>query len=134
MASYLAIDVGTDRLAAGVVDGAGEVVVRDRVATRHDVARRCTGGPACAAIRDADTLERCGVLRGDRRSGQGHGVAVPAGVAVVRVAWRVGELTGLPTVLGPTAQGRVLAECWKGAERIDDVMVLRCCRTPSRPG
>jgi predicted NBD/HSP70 family sugar kinase len=33
VASYLAIDVGTDRLAAGVVDTSGDVVVRDRVAT-----------------------------------------------------------------------------------------------------
>ena len=33
MPTYLAIDVGTDRLAAGIVDDLGEVLVRDRVAT-----------------------------------------------------------------------------------------------------
>ena len=38
---------------------------------------------------------------------------------------RVGELTGLPTVLGPAGQGRVLAERWKGAAAdVTDVMVL----------
>src|SRR6266540_5087997 len=32
---YLAIDVGGTKLAAGVVDGHGEVLVRDRIATPH---------------------------------------------------------------------------------------------------
>src|SRR5262245_18977653 len=65
VASYLAIDVGTDRLAAGVVYGSGEVIVRDRVATPprdvwpalHRLVRRVVA----ARPDDADALERCGV-------------------------------------------------------------------------
>jgi glucokinase len=131
VASYLAIDVGTDRLAAGVVDTSGEVVVRDRVATPprdvwpalHRLVRRVVA----ASPDDADALERCGVscegpIDADK------GTVSPLHLRVWQsydLRERVGELTGLPTVLGPTAQGRVLAECWKGAGRdIDDVMVL----------
>ena len=65
VAPYLAIDVGTDRLAAGVVDGAGEVVVRDRVATPprdvwpalHRLVRRVVA----ARPDDAGPLGACGV-------------------------------------------------------------------------
>jgi glucokinase len=131
MASFLAIDVGTDRLAAAVVDASGDVVVRDRVATPprdvwpalHRLVRRVVA----ARPDDADPLERCGV------SCEGPIDAVAGTVSPMHLpVWRdydlrdrVGELTGLPTVLGPSAQGRVLAEAWKGAAReVDDVMVL----------
>ena len=114
-----------------MVDGAGDVVVRDRVATPprdvwpalHRLVRRVVA----ARPDDVDVLERCGV------SCEGPIDAVKGTVSPLHLrVWesfelreRVGELTGLPTVLGPTAQGRVLAECWKGAGRdIDDVMVL----------
>jgi glucokinase len=131
MPSYLAIDVSTDRLAAGVVDATGEVVVRDRVATPprdvwpalHRLVRRVVA----AQPQDAQPLEVCGV------SCEGPIDAVKGTVSPLHLpVWqsydlreRVAELTGLPTVLGPTAQGRVLAETWKGAARnVDDAMVL----------
>jgi predicted NBD/HSP70 family sugar kinase len=65
MASYLAIDVGTVRLVAGVVDDAGEAIVRDRVTTPprdvwpalHRLVRRVVA----ARPVDADPLELCGV-------------------------------------------------------------------------
>ena len=131
MATFLAIDVGTDRLAAGVVDGAGEVVVRDRVATPprdvwpalHRLVRRVVA----ARPEDADPLVACGV------SCEGPIDAISGTVTPLHLpVWqsfelreRVGELTDLPTVLGPAAQGRVLAERWKGAAGdATDVMVV----------
>lgn len=131
MATFLAIDVGTDRLAAGVVDETGEVVVRDRVATpQRDVwpaLHRLVRRVVAARPDDADPLEVCGV------SCEGPIDAVAGTVSPLHLpVWqsfelrsRVGELTGLPTVLGPTAQGRALAERWKGgAADVTDVMVL----------
>jgi glucokinase len=131
VASYLAIDVGTDRLAAGVVDATGEVVVRDRVATPprdvwpalHRLVRRVVA----ARPDDVDPLERCGVSC-EGPIDAAAGTVSPMHLPVWRdydLRERVGELTGLPTVLGPSAQGRVLAEAWKGAARdVDDVMLL----------
>lgn len=131
MASYLAIDVGTDRLAAGVVDETGTVVVRDRVTTPHrDVwpaLHRLVRRVVAARPEDADPLEVCGV------SCEGPidltlGTVSPLHVPVwqqFELQARVAELTGLPTVLGPTAQGRVLAERWRGAATdTEDVMAL----------
>ena len=87
MATFLAIDVGTDRLAAGVVDETGVVVVRDRVATpQRDVwpaLHRLVRRVVAARPDDVDPLEVCGVscegpIDADRR----HGLAAaPAGVA-----------------------------------------------------
>jgi glucokinase len=131
VATYLAIDVGTDRLAAGVVDESGDVLVRDRVATPHrDVwpaLHRLVRRVVAARPDEAEPLETCGV------SCEGPIDAIGGTVSPLHLpVWqsfelreRVGELTGLPTVLGPTAQARVLAERWKGAAAdVTDVMVL----------
>ena len=131
MATYLAIDVGTDRLAAGVVDETGDVVVRDRVATPlrdvwpalHRLVRRVVA----ARPEDADELAACGV------SCEGPIDAIGGTVSPLHLpVWqsfelreRIGELTGLPTVLGTAGHGRVLAERWKGAAAdVEDVLVL----------
>ncbi|MET0144309.1 MAG: ROK family protein [Ilumatobacteraceae bacterium] len=131
MATYLAIDVGTDRLAAGVVDDAGEVVVRDRVATPprdvwpalHRLVRRVVA----ARPEDAEPLESCGVSC-EGPVDQVTGTVSPLHLPVwqsFELRERVGELTGLPTVLGPVGHARVLAERWTGAAGgVDDVMVL----------
>ena len=131
MATYLAIDVGTDRLAAGVVAESGEVLVRDRVATpQRDVwpaLHRLVRRVVAARPDDADPLEACGV------SCEGPIDAIGGTVSPLHLpVWqsfelreRINELTDLPTVLAPTAQGRVLAERWKGAAAdVTDVMVL----------
>lgn len=131
MATYLAIDVGTDRLAAGVVDETGEVLVRDRVATPHrDVwpaLHRLVRRVVAARPDEAEPLVTCGV------SCEGPIDAIGGTVSPLHLpVWesfelreRVSELTDLPTVLGPTAQGRVLAERWKGAAAdVTDVMAL----------
>jgi glucokinase len=131
VSSYLAIDVGNDRLSAGVVDASGDVVVRDRVATPsrdvwpalHRLVRRVVA----AQPQDAAPLEVCGVsCEGPIDSAKG--TVSPLHMQVwqgFELRERVAELTGLTTVLGPAAQGRVLAEAWKGAARdVDDVMVV----------
>lgn len=128
---YLAIDVGTDRLAAGVVDDDGEVVVRDRVATPprdvwpalHRLVRRVLA----AAPDDAVHLRRCGVSSEGPVSSL-DGTVSPLHLPVWRdyqLRARIGELTGLPTVLGTTGHARVLAERWIGvAQGVDDVIVV----------
>jgi len=131
VATYLAIDVGTDRLAAGVVDEAGDVVVRDRVTTpQRDVwpaLHRLVRRVVAAGPEDADPLEVCGVsCEGpiDAAAGTVSPLHVPVWQQF-ELRTRVAELTGLPTVLGPTAQGRVLAERWRGmAADVDDVMAV----------
>jgi len=131
VSTYLAIDIGTDRLAAGVVDDAGDVVVRDRVATPlrdvwpalHRLVRRVVA----ARPDDAEPLAACGV------SCEGPVDAAAGTVSPLHLpVWqrfalreRVGELTGLPTAIDTTAHARVLAEHWIGcAKGVDDVMVV----------
>ena len=121
MATYLAIDVGTDRLAAGVVDEAGEVIVRDRVATPprdvwpalHRLVRRVVA----ARPDDADPLEACGVsCEGPdrpRHAARSRRCTCRCGRAS-SCASGSRDLTGLPTVLGPAGHARVLAERWTG--------------------
>ncbi len=131
MTTYLAIDVGNDRLAAGIVDDAGSVVVRDRVATPprdvwpalHRLVRRVVA----ARPDDADPLELCGVsCEGpiDRDRGTVSPMHLPVWQGF-ELRERVRDLTGLPTVLGAAAQARVLAERWAGAAvDVEDVMLL----------
>ena len=131
MPTYLAIDVGTDRLAAGVVDEAGEVVVRDRVATPprdvwpalHRLVRRVVA----ARPEDAEPLATCGVsCEGpiEREQGTVSPLHLPVWQRF-ELRERVRDLAGLPTVLGPAAHARVLAERWIGvAQDVDDVMVV----------
>ena len=75
---YLAIDVGHDRLAAGIVNDYGEVLVRDRVATPHrDVwpaLQRLIRRVVAARPEDAGALLACGVTcEGPIDKDDGHG-------------------------------------------------------------
>ena len=92
VASYLAIDVANDRLAAGIVDELGEVVVRDRVTTPprdvwpalHRLVRRVVA----ARPDDVDEPVACGVsCEGpiDQDEGNRH-AAAPPDLARVRAA------------------------------------------------
>ncbi len=130
MATYLAIDVGTVRLAAGVVDDSGEAIVRDRVASPWDIwpaLHRLVRRVVAARPDDADPLALCGVSCGgpiDRDAGTVDPLHLPA-MHGFELRERVRDLTGLPTVIGTTAHARVLAERWIGAaQAVDDVMVL----------
>ncbi|MFV0309731.1 MAG: ROK family protein [Desertimonas sp.] len=131
MATYLAIDAGTDRLAAGLVDDLGEVLVRDRVATPprdvwpalHRLVRRVVA----ARPADAAPIVACGVTT-EAPLDVDTGTVSPLHMS----AWssfplreRMGELTGLPVVVDTAAHGRVVAERWVGAAaHLDDVMVV----------
>jgi len=131
MPTYLAIDIGTDRLAAGVVDDEGDVVVRDRVATpQRDVwpaLHRLVRRVVAARPDDAEPAAACGVsCEGpiDADAGTVSPLHLPVWQRFA-LRERVGELTGLPTVIDTTAHARVLAERWIGvAKGIDDVMVV----------
>ena len=128
---YLAIDVGHDRLAAGIVNDYGEVLVRDRVATpARDVwpaLQRLIRRVVAARPEDAGALLACGVTcEGpiDKDEGTVAPLHMPSLVGFT-LRERVHELTRLPTVLATSAQARVLAERWIGAARgVSDVMVL----------
>lgn len=131
MPTYLAIDVATDRLAAGIVDDRGEVVVRDRVTTPprdmwpalHGLVRRVVA----ARPFDVDPPSMCGVsCEGpiDRQLGTVSPLHLPTWQRF-ELRERVRDLTGVTTVIGTSAVGRVVAERWVGAARqLDDVMVL----------
>ena len=111
MASYLAIDVGTDRLAAGIVDEAGEVVVRDRVTTPprdvwpalHRLVRRVV------AARPDDVDEPVGAAASAARVRSTQaGTVTPLHLPVwqgFELRERVRDLTGLPTVVGTAGTG-----------------------------
>jgi glucokinase len=128
---YLAIDVGHDRLAAGIVNDYAEVLVRDRVATpTRDVwpaLQRLIRRVVAARPEDAGALVACGVTcEGpiDKDEGTVTPLHMPL-LAGFALRERVHELTRLPTVLATSAQARVLAERWIGAARgAHDVMVL----------
>jgi glucokinase len=130
-AVYLAIDIGHDRLAAGIVNDYGEVLVRDRVANplrdAWPALQRLIRRVVAARPEDAGALLACGVTcEGpiDKDDGTVHPLHMP-GLAGFALRERVHELTRLPTVLATSAQARVLAERWIGAARgAADVMVL----------
>ena len=132
MPTYLAIDVGTDRLAAGVVDETGEVVVRDRVATPprdvwpalHRLVRRVVA----ARPDDADPLEVCGVsCEGpiDRDRGTVSPLHLP-----VWQGFELRERVARPHRAADRARPRRPGACARraldrrGGQDIDDVMVL----------
>jgi glucokinase len=130
-AVYLAIDIGHDRLAAGIVNDYGEVLVRDRVANpvrdAWPALQRLIRRVVAARPEDAGALLACGATcEGpiDKDDGTVIPLHMPA-LAGFALRERVHELTRLPTVLATSAQARVLAERWIGAARgASDVMVL----------
>lgn len=121
---YLAIDIGGTKLTAGIVDEAGAVVIRDRVATpTRDVwsalARLVKRVVAASPVPPV----ACGVGCG--------GPMVPAKGVVSPLyipSWRgfdlrdlLVELTGLPTVVDTEAKAIASGEAWHGAARgVDD--------------
>lgn len=129
--TYLAIDVGHDRLAAGVVNDAGEVLVRDRVSTPQrevwPALQRLVRRVVAARPEDVGPLRACGVTcEGplDREAGTVDPLHLPM-LHGFEMRARIHELTRLPTVLASSSQARVLAERWIGAARGSrDVMVL----------
>ena len=128
---YLAIDIGHDRLAAGVVNDFGEVLVRDRVATPTRDAwpalQRLVRRVVAARPEDSGMLRACGVTC-EGPIDKELGTVSPLHIPILRdfaMRDRIHELTRLPTVLASSSQARVIAERWIGAARgVSDVMVL----------
>lgn len=115
----LAIDVGSHRLSAGVVSEEGEVVVRDRVAAPPRepwLALQRLVRRVLAAAGDIDPLDRCG-LTCEGPIDTAAGTVDPLqmrGLSGYDIRQRVADLTKLPTSLGSTGQGRMIAEQWVG--------------------
>jgi glucokinase len=118
--SYLAIDLGAQRLAAGVVDQAGTLVIRDRVAapTRHGWQVLASLISRVLAATPKDMMPtRCGVSCVgpiDPVSGQ----ITPAHLPVWAGFGLEAELTaeyGLPVAIRTSGQGFALAEAWCGS-------------------
>ena len=115
---YLALDVGGTRLAAGIVDAAGRVLVRDRVATpARDVwpalSRLVLRVQAAAPAPPAG----CGVgCAGpvDPRLGTVSPLHIPS-LHEFALRTEVESLTQLPTALGTEGKALVLGEAWCGA-------------------
>ena len=128
---YLAIDIGHDRLAAGVVNDFGEVLVRDRVATPArevwPALQRLVRRVVAARPEDGGMLRACGVTC-EGPIDKELGTVAPLHIPILKdfaMRERIHELTRLPTVLASSSQSRVIAERWIGAARgVSDVMVL----------
>jgi glucokinase len=117
---YLAIDIGGTKLAAGIVNGNGAFLVRDRVATPpRDV------WPAVARLvkrvlaASPQAPVACGVGCGGPMSPQAETVS-PLHIPTWRgfpLRSHVHELTGLPITLDNDAKALALGEAWCGAAK-----------------
>lgn len=116
---YLAIDIGASRLAAGVVDADGLVLVRDRVATpaRHVWVSlvRLIGRVLAAAPEDAEPTA-CGVscsgpIDGETGSFTAAQVSAWAGFPLRA---ELEKATGLPVSIDQPGRALAAAECWCG--------------------
>ncbi len=115
---YLAVDVGGTKLAAGVVDESGKVLVRDRVATpQRDVwpalARLVRRVLAAAPERPIGCGAGCGgpINKIDRTVTPLH---LPSWVAFP-LADELESLVQMPTVVDNDAKALALGEAWCGA-------------------
>ncbi len=118
--SYLAIDLGAQRLAAGVVDSNGDLIIRDRVAapSRHawPVLAGLIGRVLAATPNDM-MPSRCGVSCVgpiDARSGEIMPAHLPVWAGFTLQA-QLAEEVGLPVAIRTSGQGFALAEAWCGS-------------------
>jgi glucokinase len=117
---YLAIDRGASRLAAGIVDQDGEVVLRDRVATPArnvwPVLTQLVGRVLAANPGDVEP-KICGVTCPgplDRGTGSMKPIGMPMwhGFPIRR---ELAEITGLDVEMETPGRALALAELWRGA-------------------
>ena len=117
--AYLAIDLGPSRLAAGVLDGDGEIVVRDRLATparnvwpaltqlvkRVLAANPGDIAPSAVGVTCPGPIDR------------GTGAMKPVGLPMWHdfpLRRELGQITGLPVDIETAGRGLALAELWRG--------------------
>jgi glucokinase len=116
---YLAIDIGASRLAAGIVDADGEVLVRDRVATpARNVWPALTQlvGRVLAANPSAAEPCACGVTCPGPID-RGTGAMKPVGMPTWHdfpIRRELTEMTDLPVELDTPGRGLALGELWRG--------------------
>ena len=115
---YLAIDVGGTKLAAGIVDDNGTVLLRDRIPTPvRDVWPALTRLVLRVLAAAPSDPVGCGVGCGGPMDPDGHGVS-PLHIPSWRnfpLAAQIEELTNLPTVVDNDAKALALGEAWCGA-------------------
>jgi glucokinase len=115
---FLAIDVGETKLAAGIVDDSGKVLVRDRIATpARDVwpalARLVSRVQAAAPMPPVGCGVGCsGTI--DPVEGAVRSIQIPS-LRNFALRSEVESLTQLPAVLGTEGRAHALGEAWCGA-------------------
>jgi glucokinase len=119
----LALDVGGTKLAAGLVDHTGAVLVRHQVSTDGSGAEGLWGTVAAlvdgvlAGAPEGVTVDRCGVGCGGPMEGFGDRVS-PVNIPQWRgfpLRDRLAGLLGVPVALDNDAKALALAEGWLGA-------------------
>lgn len=123
-AGYLAIDLGPSRLAAGVIDERGEVVVRDRLATPGrnvwpaltQLVRRVMAANPSGIVPRTVGVTCPGPI--DRLTGAMKPVGMPTWHDFP-IRRELADVTGLPVGIDTPGRGLALAELWCGgsAER-----------------
>ena len=124
----LAVDVGGTKLAAAVVDRAGDVVRRAEVPTPSGDAEAVFSAVAGVVSSVADGTEVvCGVGCGGPMSAGGEDVS-PLNIRAWRVfplRSRLASLTGRPVFVDNDAKALALAEGWRGAAcGVDDYIAM----------
>lgn len=125
----MAIDVGTQRLSAGLVSTQGHVIVRDRVATPRDVwpaLERLVRRVVAARPSERSNTMRCGITCEaplDAAPGRVSPLTMPL-LAGFELADRMAQVTGLDVVLETRGNGRALAERWLGGHDPQDAAHL----------
>ena len=122
----IAVDVGCQRLSAGLVSTQGQVIVRDRVSTpARDVWRaleRLVRRVVAARASDQHKVMFCGVTcEGpiDATAGTVSPLTMPA-FQGFELRDRLAQVTGLDPVLETRGNGRALAEHWRGGHDVHD--------------
>jgi glucokinase len=120
----LAVDIGGTKMAAGLVDTTGRLVVADRTPTVGDGPEElfATLAELVDRVRGASgvpdtSLVACGVGCGGPMSADGHTVS-PLNIAGWRafpLRRRLADLVGRPTWVDNDAKALALAEGWRGA-------------------
>jgi len=119
VAGYLAIDLGPSRLAAGVVDPTGEVVVRDRLATPArnvwpaltQLVRRVMAANPTGVVPRTVGVTCPGPI--DRLTGAMKPVGMPTWHDFP-IRRELADVTGLPVGIDTPGRGLALAEMWRG--------------------
>jgi len=117
-ACYLAIDVGSAKLAAGIVGEDGEVLVRDRISTPpRDVWPALARLVTRVQVSAPSTPVGCGVGCGgpaDLKEGTVSPLHIPS-LEGFELAAEMQAITELPTVVDNNGKAVALAEAWCGA-------------------